>query len=171
MPRRSMFSLCTYWHYDNAHIHNSNHAVINLYVFRHVHEQGIDFKSNGAKFVLHLISPRGAFKLGADLQSFTKILRLHRFSAPSPDKAMLWVWWEDFLEWKWSFGNNIALSREGAEILLPFRKEQICFHKKEQKIRPLGVGLNIFCEGLWMHTFLEGKHLSGRDFKIFYDIP
>ena len=24
-------------------------------------------------------------------QSFTKILRLHRFSAPSPDKAMLWV--------------------------------------------------------------------------------
>ena len=27
----------------------------------------------------------------APLQSFTKILRLHRFSAPSPDKAMLWV--------------------------------------------------------------------------------
>ena len=44
-----------------------------------------------------------------NLQSFTKILRLHRFSAPSPDKAMLLVWWEDFLEWKWSFGNNIAL--------------------------------------------------------------
>ena len=84
----------------------------------------------------------------AKLQSFTKILRLHRFSAPSPDKAMLWVWWEDFLEWKWSFGNNIALSGEGAEILLPFHKEQICFHKNEQKIRPLGVGLNIFCEGL-----------------------
>ena len=40
------------------------------------------------------------------------------------------------------------MSGEGAEILLPFRKEQICFHKKEQKIRPLGVGLNIFCEGL-----------------------
>ena len=35
----------------------------------------------------------------------------------------------------------------GAYILLPFRKEQICFHKNEQKIRPLGVGLNIFCEG------------------------
>ena len=31
---------------------------------------------------------------------------------------------------KGSFGNNIALSGEGAEILLPFRKEQICFHKK-----------------------------------------
>ena len=40
------------------------------------------------------------------------------------------------------------MSGEGAEILLPFRKEQICFHKKEQKIRLLGVGLNIFCEGL-----------------------
>ena len=32
--------------------------------------------------------------------------------------------------------------------IMPFRKEQICFHKNEQKIRPLGVGLNIFCEGL-----------------------
>ena len=46
------------------------------------------------------------------------------------------------------------LCRGGAEILLPFRKEQICFHKNEQKIRPLGIGLNIFCEGLMANYFL-----------------
>ena len=33
----------------------------------------------------------GFFPNQPTLQSFTKILRLHRFSAPSPDKAMLWV--------------------------------------------------------------------------------
>ena len=31
----------------------------------------------------------------------------------------------------------------------------MCFHKKEQKIRPLGVGLNIFCEGLMIGNDLR----------------
>ena len=51
----------------------------------------------------------------------------------------------------WSENDHLEttlLCRGRGINIIAFRKEQICFHKNEQKIRPLGVGLNIFCEGL-----------------------